>query len=234
MCRTSLKSSTLSEAAGFVILILLGPFTDASAQLPPPVLADQYLMRAEQLFAKKDYDGALSFLDKIMALEKEHDFALRDEFHFKRAKIAYAAGLIPTAIEAVSAYLSTGREGEFYKEALALLINAEEELQETEITPDKTCAEKPEGAGCWMALSNHTDCYVWDPSLQTDETANWSGTCAGKTASGEGTLTWAAADGDSNKLTSTSTGRLRNGKFDGHWVIRGKGMHGGSSESEGL
>ena len=232
MCQTSLKSSTLSEAAGFVILILLGPFTDASAQLPPPVLADQYLMRAEQLFAKKDYDGALSFLDKITALQKEHGFALRDEFHFKRAKIAYAAGLIPTAIEAVSACLSTGNEGEFYKDALALLIEAEEEMQENEITPANTCGGKAKGDSCWMALADRPECYVWNPYLQPDEIVTWSATCAGKTAQGEGTLTWAVADGDSSKVIRTSTGRLRYGKFDGHWVIRHKSVHGGSWEYE--
>ena len=86
--------------------------------------------------------------------------------------------MIPTSIEAVSAYLSTGHEGEFYKDALALLIKAEEEMQEIKITPDNTCAGKQEGASCWLALADHPDCYVWNHYLQTDETATWSGGCA--------------------------------------------------------
>ena len=152
----------LAAIRGFFIVILFGFFSVTSAQLPPNVLADKYLIQAEQLLEKKDYDAALSLVDKILALQKEHGFALRDEFHFKHAKIAYAAGLIPTAIDAVSAYLSTGSEGEFYKEAMALLIEAEEEMQEVEITPDKTCAGKPEGGSCWMALADRPECYVWN------------------------------------------------------------------------
>ena len=178
MCQASIKSMEISGIAGLVILILFVFFAGASAELPPKVLADKYLMQAEQLLEKKEYDGALNFVDKIIALQREHGFALRDEFHFKRAKIAYAAGMIPTSIEAVSAYLSTGREGEFYKDALALLIKAEEEMQEVEITHDETCAGKPEGASCWMALADQPECYVWNPNLQPDEIATWSATCA--------------------------------------------------------
>ena len=207
----------------FSIVFLFGLSTVTSAQLPPKVLADKYLMQAEQLLVKKDYDAALSLLDKIIAMQKEHGFALRDEFHFKHSKIAYAAGMIQTAIDAVSAYLSAGSKGEFYKEALALLIKAEEEMQEVEITPDNTCTDKPKRAGCWMALSNHPDCYVWNPNPLEHESASWTGGCAGNVGSGEGTLTWltwAVADADTSRITSTSTGRLRNGRFDGQWVHR--------------
>ena len=213
----------LAAIRGFFIVILFGFFSVTSAQLPPNVLADKYLIQAEQLLEKKEYDAALSLLDKIIALQKEHGFALRDEFHFKHAKIAYAAGLIPTAIDAVSAYLSTGSEGEFYKEALALLIEAEEEMQEVEITPDKTCAGKPEGGSCWMALADRPECYVWNPNPHY--TVTWSGECAGDVAQGEGTLTWAVADADSSRVTGTSTGRLRNGKMHGKWVTSYSEIH---------
>ncbi len=184
--------------------------------LPPRILADKYLMQAEQLLEKKEFDGALKFVERIIALRKKHGFALRDEFHYKHARIAYAAGRIPTAITAASAYLSSGSEGEFYKDAMALLIKA----QELEFTPDKTCTGKSEGGGCWMALANHPDCYVWNPYPVKDETVTWTGGCAGNVANGEGTLTWAVSDGDSNKVTSTNTGRLHYGRFDGHWVLR--------------
>lgn len=143
-----------------IIVILFGFFATTSGQLPPKILADKYLMEAELLLEKKEYDGALKLVDRVIELQNAHGFTLRNEFHFKRAKIAYAAGFIPTAIEAVSVYLASGNEVEFYKDALELLIKAEEEMREVEITPDKTCTAKPVGSGCWMALSNHPDCYV--------------------------------------------------------------------------
>ena len=234
MCPTGIKSTKVLGAASLFALIFFGFSADVCAQtlLPPKVLADKYLMQAEQLLEKKDYDGALGFVDKILALQKEHGFSLRDEFHFKRAKIAYEAGFIPIAIEAVSVYLVSGNEGAFYKDALVLLIKAEEEMQEVEITPDRTCAGKAVGSSCWMALSNHTDCYVWNPSLHKNATATWTGACSGKTASGQGTLTWTWA-GDDSLETQVSTGRLRNGRFDGEWIIRGKGRFGGDSVKEG-
>ena len=233
MCRVSDYSSRISISAGSVILIVFGFVTDTSAELPPRVVADKYLMQAEQLLEKKDYDGALSFVDKILALQKEHGFALRDEFHFKRAKIAYEAGFIPVAFEAVSVYLVSGNEGAFYKDALVLLIKAEEEMQEVEITPDKTCAGKAVGSSCWMALADRPECYVWIPNLEKDETVTWSGGCAGKLARGEGTLTWTVADRDPVEITKTSSGRLRNGKPHGLWVFRGKGTFGRDLVTEG-
>ncbi len=208
-------------AGSIYLLILIGTFTEASAELPPKVLADKYLMEAEQLVEIKHYNDALKLLDRIIALQREHGFDLRDEFNFKRAKIAFAAGLVPMAIESVTAYLSTGNEGAFYKEALALLIKAEKEMQkmhEVEITPDNTCAGKLEGGSCWMALADRPECYVWNPNPQKDESVTWSGACLGNVARGEGTLTWAVADADSIKISQTSTGRLRNGKFHGDWI----------------
>ena len=200
------------------VLCFSGLFTDSSAQLPPEIMADKYLMQAEQLLEKKDFDGALKLVERIIAMQKEHGFALRDEFHFKHAKIAYAAGMIQTAIDAVSAYLSAGSKGEFYKEALALLIKAEEEMQETEIIPDKTCAGMPETGSCWMALADRPGCYAWNPYPKKNESVTWSGRCAGNTGRGEGTLTSTIFNGYSLRITST--GRLRKGKMHGSWVNR--------------
>ena len=64
------------------VLFLLGFFTAASAQLPPKVIADKYLIQAEQLIEKKDYIAALNMVEKIIALQNEHNLTLPDEFHF--------------------------------------------------------------------------------------------------------------------------------------------------------
>ena len=137
---------------GFFISALLGLFVAASAQLPPEVIADKYLVQAEQLFEKKDYVAALNMMDKILALQKEHNITLLDEFHFKYAQIAFSVGSFQIALDAVSKYLSVGREGEYYKEALALLVKIEEGLEERKVTPENMCEGKPVGSSCWMAL----------------------------------------------------------------------------------
>ena len=45
--------------------------------------------------------------------------------------------------------------------------------------PDETCAGKDVGASCWMVLSNHPGCYIWNRNLAgDDETVVWSGDCS--------------------------------------------------------
>ena len=67
------------------IIALLELFAVASAQLPPKVIAEKYLMLAEQLLEKQDYEAALNMAEKIIALQKEHSFILPDEFYFQYA-----------------------------------------------------------------------------------------------------------------------------------------------------
>ena len=202
------------------VLFLLGFFTATSAQLPPKVIADKYLIQAEQLIEKKDYIAALNMVDKIIALQNEHNLTLPDEFHFKYAQVAFSVGSMQTALDAVGKYLSAETKGEFYKEALALLVKIEEVLKESEFSSENMCIGKPAGSSCWMALTNHPECYVWNPHFQKDETVTWSGECSEGFAQGKGTLTWAVTDGDSLKITSTSTGHLQNGNFHGQWILR--------------
>ncbi len=121
------------------IAIVCGLFNVAFAQLPPEVLADKYLMQVEQLVEKNDHGVALSLMDSIKVMEKEHNITLREDFHFKYAKIAYAAGRVHTAMDAVSEYLAAGRRGEYYDEALALLIRAEQVLADFDLTAAKKC-----------------------------------------------------------------------------------------------
>ncbi|MDE2953552.1 MAG: hypothetical protein OXR71_03435 [Gemmatimonadota bacterium] len=65
------------------VLFLLEFFTVASAQLPPKVIADKYLIQAEQLLEKQDYEAALNMVEKILALQKEHNLTLSDNLYFK-------------------------------------------------------------------------------------------------------------------------------------------------------
>ncbi len=39
-----------------------------------------------------------------------------------------------------------------------------------EINTEETCAGKPVGSSCWMALANHPEYYVWNSGLAKDAT----------------------------------------------------------------
>ena len=241
MWRVSIES-TISGTAGFVIAILFGFCAGASGQLPPEIMSDRYLVKAELLKESKDYAAAFNVMEKVIALHKTHDLKLPGDFHFKYARVALAADSIRIAYNSVNMYLTTaGREGEFYKEALLLSLEAEEELQEVVILPEDTCAEKSVEGNCWMPLADRPDCYVWRYGTGymnvTRLQLKWSGTCRGNVGRGEGTFTFSGSGWSGYTAKGTlqrgkwhgeyvettehgfvSTGRYVNGNRHGHWI----------------
>ena len=117
----------------------------AAAQLPPEIMVDRYMVQSERLMNEKDYKAALEAMEKIVALQKEHDLTLPGEFDFKYARVLLSAGSVETAIDAVSRYLvEEGKAGDFYRQALELLDEAEKEQAEQEkaqATADEYLAE---------------------------------------------------------------------------------------------
>ena len=100
------------EVIGSVcVAVWLGCIAATAGQLPPEIQVDRYLLRADRLMEAKDPKGALEVMGKIVALQKEH--TLPD--HFKHAKVAFSAGEVQEAVDAVHTYLleekasSTGR-----------------------------------------------------------------------------------------------------------------------------
>ena len=191
----------------------------ASFELSPEMLADKKLIKAEMHHEKREYADALKLMDEIIALQKAHNFKFSDEFHYKYARMALSAGSAGIAIESIGKYLAaTGREGKFYKDALALLIEAEERqirVEETRFAVEETCTGKPQGSVCWKELANLPQCYIWDDYYYEDQTVTWSGGRYGSLAHGQGTLVWTAGWGK-----FSNTGRLVKGKSVGHWVMR--------------
>ena len=186
--------------------------TPAAAPLPPEIQLDRYLLGAEKLLAQKDHQAALDMMGKILALQKEHQLSLPEEFHFTRAELAFAAGSFKAAMDAVNEYLvKVGRDGEFYWEALDLLDDVEAALPER-----NRCTGQPKGSECWMALTNQPECYVWDPHFQPDATVTWTGECGEGLAQGTGTLNWVW---DAGLETLEATGRLQAGQRRGQWVL---------------
>ena len=117
--------------ASSFIAFFLTCVTGLAAQLPPEIMADRYLVRVERLMAEKNHKAALEMMDKIIELQKEHNLTVPDEFHFKYAQIAMSAGAVKAALDSVNKYLATaGRAGQFYREALELLDEAEQNLPE--------------------------------------------------------------------------------------------------------
>ena len=111
-----------------IVVSLLGA-TPAMAQLPPEVLADAHLLRAEQSIRDGDPTRTRAEIDKIIVLQKEHKLDLSEEFHFRSAKVAAAAGLPDRALEAVVKYLAAaGRDGPHYVEALELMNQTQDEI----------------------------------------------------------------------------------------------------------
>ena len=114
-----------------LVLVLLGFFTVAAAQLPPDIIADSYLLQVEQAIRDGDHAGARAGINKIIDLQREHELDLPDEFHFRYAKAADAADLPEPALESIVKYLAAaGREGQHYVEALELMNKVQAAIEE--------------------------------------------------------------------------------------------------------
>ena len=112
------------------VSVLLGGFSASAAQLPPDIIADSYLLRAEQAVRDGEYTRAQGEINKLLDLQQEHELDLPDEFHFRYAKAAAAADLPERALESVVTYLSAaGREGQHYVEALELMNKAQDAIE---------------------------------------------------------------------------------------------------------
>ena len=122
--------------------------------------------------------------------------------------------LVSDAIDEVSEYLAaSGRDGEFYRDALALL----DEDEEMRISGEETCAGKTQGASCWMELANHPQCYVWNQNYEgSGETATWPGNRSGVFAHGQGELRFTVGD----REIQWRMGHLERGRYHGQWLIR--------------
>ena len=127
------SAAVASTAAAAAPTDLRGPAPPetGNAQLPPEIMVDRHLVRAERLLANDEPAAALEAINEALALREEHDLDLGHGFHFQYARVAFAARRTETAIASLNEYLiAAGRDGEFYREALQLLDAAEVRLPE--------------------------------------------------------------------------------------------------------
>ena len=111
-------------------------------------MLDEYLMEAEMLSEEKDHKGALEAMARILALQKEHGLDLPEEFSFRYAQTAMAAGSYQAAIDASTRYLAkVGRGGKHYREALALRVKSRRGLREPAAPRAAAVPGGPDSAG---------------------------------------------------------------------------------------
>lgn len=195
---------------GLLFLLTFAGSAQGGGQLPPEILMDQLLLRAERLIEAEDSDGALEVIREILALQEEHGLELPPGFHFRHAQAGFAAGSLETAKESATQYLTVaGRDGEFYADALGLLEDVDGIL-ERRGAPE--CAGQSEGSECWMEVADQPGCHVWSQVLQPGASATWTGRCAAGLVEGDGALTWTwPPDG-----SQTVEGTFRFGRPHGH------------------
>ena len=113
-----------------------------TAQLPPEIMVDRHLVRADRLLAADDPGAALEAMNEVLALQEEHDLELANDFYFQYARVAFAAGRTAIAITSLNEYLiAAGRGGEFYREALELLDSADVRFAREEAERDRAEVE---------------------------------------------------------------------------------------------
>ena len=113
-------------ALGLMLAAGIGRPSLAAQGLPPAIEADRLLLQAEQQMQDEDFGAALETLDRIIALQTEHNLELPPAFWFSHARVAMGAGLPEEAMASAIRYLEVmGQEGEHYVEALELVNQAE-------------------------------------------------------------------------------------------------------------
>ena len=209
---------------GLLFLLTFAGSAQGGGQLPPEILMDQLLLRAERLIEAEDSEGALEVIQQILALQEEHGLELPPAFHFSQAQTEFNTGSLLGAKEAVTRYLTTaGRDGELYADALQFLEEVDGIL-ERRGAPE--CAGQSEGSECWMEVADQPGCHVWSQVLQPGASATWTGRCAAGLVEGDGALTWTwPPDG-----SQTVEGTFRFGRLHGQSVVK----NGDGTITEGL
>lgn len=134
-----------------LVAILLAAGPPLVAQLPPEIELDRLMLKLETAIAGEDLMEALVTTRAIEELHDEHGVDLPHEYRFLKARHYLTISDHHSAIQVVSDYLMlAGREGEHYREALALLNRAERDLAIAEAKAER---EREEKEGVEQALA---------------------------------------------------------------------------------
>ena len=110
--------------AGVGAVVSLCPV--AAQELPPAMEVDRLLLLAERHSENRDWRAALETLDRILALQSEHNVEVSASVWFRHAQAALRADFPERVRASVVRYVeAAGREGEHYSAALELINEAE-------------------------------------------------------------------------------------------------------------
>ncbi len=114
----------------------------ALGQLPPAILLDSYLLRAEQSVRDDDSAGARAAMAQIDALQAEHDLEIPAEYHHRYARVWRALANWERSQASAIRYLAlTGRDGENYLDALTVMNEATAAIDALDRERERRAAE---------------------------------------------------------------------------------------------
>ena len=144
------------------VLLLSGPA--AAQDLPPDILADQYLLAATTALQKQDRQAAINAFQKIEAL----DVTPPAEFFYFYGKVLVENGIATDNVQSIKKgqallkqyIVAAGREAEHYRSALEGLNTAEEYWQTPEVVR-KVDAQmvRIAGGSFTMGCTSEQECY---------------------------------------------------------------------------
>ena len=89
----------------------------------------------------------------------------------------------------------------------------------TTFNPECTGNPADTPKGCWMQAQGRSDCWIWNPYPQPQETVSWDGRCMDGLLSGKGKLVWRFRE-DGRAASSWQEGLYKDGEMHGHFVNR--------------
>lgn len=108
----------------------------AHGQLPPDILLDSYLLRAEEAVRQRDHAAARAAMERIAALQEAHVLETVAEYHYRYASVWNGVGAWERSLASAVRYLElTGRDGNHYSDALTLMNRATAAIEEILVTP---------------------------------------------------------------------------------------------------
>ncbi len=126
-----------------VVVSLFFGVAPVLAQLPPEIMLDSNLLRAEQSAREGDHVGARAAMARISELQEEHDLVPSAEYYYRYARVWDAVEDWNRALASVVRYLELeGREGQYYRDALALMNNATASLERIERARELRAAQQ--------------------------------------------------------------------------------------------
>ena len=132
--RTVLRSVLVSLLLGVVA---------TTAQLPPEIMLDGHLLRAEDAVRQRDPAAARAAMNQIEALQEQHELDAPATYHYRYASVWNALGAWDQSLASAVRYLElTGRDGEHYLAALTLMNRATGAIEELERARELRAAEE--------------------------------------------------------------------------------------------